>query len=121
MTVRAIPITGLDGFLAALEGFGVDPMVESGLVMYSVTPLTGGLAGQIVPTGVTLDEVAPWPSAPPHWIHLPSTVAFASTNAGGSPKEGWASHSRDIPAWGTAEIAIAAWLAHVRGVVGGAP
>ena len=85
MTVGAVPTTGLDGFLAALEGFGVDPIVESGLVMYSVTPVTGGLAGQIVRTGVTLDEDTPWRSAPAHWIHLPSTVASASTNAGGSP------------------------------------
>lgn len=120
MTAHITCLTGLDGFMAVLDQFGTQPLVESTLVTYNVTPVTGALAGRAVRTGVLVDEVAPWPAAPPHWIHLPGDIAFATTNAGGSPKEGWRSHSRDIPAWGTATVPTAAWLAHVRGVLAGA-
>lgn len=120
MTTEIAAITGVDGFVAALQSYGVDPEVTSGLVTYTITPVTGALAGRPLRTGVILHEVAPWPMAPPHWIHLPEEVAFAQTNKGGSPMPGWASHSRDIKAWGTATSPIAAWLAHVRGVLGGA-
>lgn len=120
MTNHTVAITGVEAFVAALEGFGATPIVESALVTYTVTPVTGALAGLAVRTGLTVDEVTPWPTTPPHWIHLPADVAFTATNAGGSPKDGWRSHSRDIPAWGTAQLPVAAWLAHVRGVLGSA-
>jgi hypothetical protein len=112
--------TGLEAFVAALKEYGTDPQVQSALVTYTVTPVAGVLAGQAVRTGVNVEEVAPWPAAPPHWIHLPAEVALAATNAGESPMHGWRAHSRDIPAWGTAHVPVAAWLAHVRGVLGGA-
>ena len=122
MTIRTAAATGVAtgvaAFVAALEAFGAEPAVESALVTYTVTPVTGALAGRAVRTGVSLDEVSPWPAAPPHWIHLPADVKFAATNAGGSPRQGWISHSRDIPAWGVAPAPAAAWLAHVRGVLG---
>lgn len=120
MTTSTVATTGLEAFVAALGEFGAQPAVESALVTYTVTPVTGALAGRALRTGVSVDEVAPWPTAPPHWIHLPAGITFATTNAGGSPKIGWVSHSRDIPAWGTAQVPAAAWLAHVRGVLGGA-
>lgn len=120
MTIQAVSTTGVEAFVAALEAFGAEPVIESALVTYAVTPVSGAMAGRVVRTGVNLDEVAPWPTAPPHWIHLPASLAFALTNAGGSPKDGWVSHSRDIPAWGTAQLPAAAWLAHVRGVLGSA-
>lgn len=120
MTATTAPATGLDAFVAALTEFGADPAVESGLVIYTVTPVAGALAGRAVRTGVSLDEVAPWPTTPPHWIHLPADVTFAATNARASHRSGWTSHSRDITAWGAARVPVAAWLAHVRGVVGGA-
>lgn len=120
MTAETVAFTGVVAFVAALEEFGAEPVVESALVTYNVTPLAGALAGHEVRTGVGVDEVAPWPAVPPHWIHLPTDVAFAATNAGGSPMDGWRSHSRDIPAWGTAQVPVAAWLAHVRGVLAGA-
>jgi len=120
VTTQLIAATGVEAFLAALDSFGAAPEVTSGLVTYTVTPVMGALAGQQVRTGVILDEVAPWPAAPPHWIHVPNDVAFAQTNKGESPMPGWSSHSRDIKAWGTAATPIAAWLAHVRGVLGGA-
>jgi hypothetical protein len=113
---------GTRGFVAALEGHGAGLVIEAGLglVIYTVTPVSGALAGQPVRTAVNLEELAPWPVAPPHWIHLPEAVVFRATNAGASPKAGWLSHSRDIPAWGTAASPAGAWLAHVRGVLGGA-
>jgi len=120
VTAQIISTMGVEAFVAALEEFGAEPVVESALVIYTIIPVTGALVGRAVRTGVSVDEVAPWPTAPPHWIHLPSDVAFAATNAGGSPMDGWASHSRDILAWGTAQVPVAAWLAHVRGVLGGA-
>jgi hypothetical protein len=120
VTAPPVSTTGLAAFLAALEQFRAEPLVESALVTYTVTPVTGALAGHPVRTGVIAEEVTPWPTAPPHWIHLPANVAFTSSNVGGSPLTGWVSHSRDIPAWGAALVPVAAWLAHVRGVLGGA-
>jgi hypothetical protein len=120
VTTQLIAVTGVDAFVAALDSYGAEPEVTSDLVTYTVTPVTGALAGRPVRTGVILGEVAPWPTAPPHWIHVPNHVAFAQTNRGLSPMPGWASHSRDIKAWGTAATPVAAWLAHVRGVLGGA-
>ncbi|GAB3429045.1 hypothetical protein [Flindersiella endophytica] len=118
MTIQAA--TGVEAFLAALLEFGAEPAIESALVTYTVTPVTGALAGHAVRTGVSVDEVGPWPAVPPHWIHLPEEVVFLATNVGVSPMRGWAAHSRDVPRWGTAHVSIAAWLAHVRGVLGSA-
>ena len=120
MTAQILATTGVEAFVAALEEFAAEPVVASTLVTYTVIPVTGAWAGRPVRTGVSVDEVAPWPTTPPHWIHLPAEVRFASTNAGGSPMPGWVSHSRDIKGWGTARSPVAAWLAHVRGVLGGA-
>jgi hypothetical protein len=120
VTVNAVFTTGVEGFVAALEEFAADPVVESGLVTYTVMPVSGALAGRRVRTGVTLEEVAPWPTAPPHWIHVAAEVRLPVTNVGGSPNAGWAAHSRDIAGWGTAREPIVAWLAHLRGVLGDA-
>jgi hypothetical protein len=120
MTSSVVAATGVEAFVAALEAAGADPVVESGLVTYSITPVTGALAGQAVRTGVILHEVGPWPATPPHWIHLPAEVRFAASNIGESSRPGWVSHSRDIKGWETARSPVAAWLAHVRGVLGGA-
>lgn len=120
MTVPTTVSTGIEAFTVALEEYGAEPVSESGLVTYNITPVGGAHAGRTVRTGVTAEELAPWPTAPPHWIHLPEFVAFRATNSGPSPKAGWTAHSRDIPAWGTAAVPVAAWLAHVRGVLGDA-
>ena len=120
MTAQVVSATGVEAFVAALKEFGTEPLVVSTLVTYTVIPVTGALARRPVRTGVSADEVAPWPATPPHWIHLPVEVKFTSTNAGGSPMPGWVSHSWDIKDWGTARSPVAAWLAHVRGVLGGA-
>jgi hypothetical protein len=118
--IDTVATTGVEAFVAALEEFGAEPTVEPTLVIYKIIPVSGGLAGRAVRSGVAIDEVSPWPTTPPHWIHLPAYVKFASTNAGASPRDGWRAHSRDIPAWGTAQVPVAAWLAHVRGVLGAA-
>ncbi len=120
MTLNDAPATGVEAFMAAIGEFGAGPLVDSGLVLYTVVPVTGALAGQPVRTGVLVGEVAPWPTAPPHWIHLPAEITLATTNAGDSPKPGWRGHSRQIQGWGSTSSLAAAWLAHVRGVLGGA-
>jgi hypothetical protein len=120
VTLNITPTTGVEAFVAALEAFDVGPVVEPGLVLYTIVPVSGALAGQPVRTGVLLDEVAPWPTTPPHWIHLPVEITFSATNMSGSPKPGWRSHSREIKGWGTAPSLAAAWLALVRGVLSGA-
>lgn len=119
MTAQVVT-TGLDGFVAALRSLGADPQVQSDVVTYTVTPISGALAGHAVRTGVGVEEVAPWPAAPPHWLHFPADVTFASTNSRDSSLPVWRAHSRDIGAWGVAPVPAAAWLAHVRGVLGGA-
>jgi hypothetical protein len=120
VTVTTTFATGIKAFMAALEEYGAEPANESGLVTYNITPVSGAHAGHAVRTGVAAEELAPWPAAPPHWIHLPTSVAFRATNSRLSLKTDWTAHSRDIPAWGTATVPVAAWLAHVRGVLGDA-
>lgn len=120
MSVSIIVATGVTAFIAVLEEYGAEPEAESGLVTYKITPVGGALAGRTFRTGVAAEEAAPWPAAPPHWIHLPASVTFRATNSRPSSKTGWTAHSRDIPAWGTATVPVAAWLAHVRGVLGDA-
>ncbi|MGB3441501.1 MAG: hypothetical protein WBA97_22360 [Actinophytocola sp.] len=119
MTAQVVN-TGLDGFVAALHLLGADPHVQSDVVIYTVTPISGALAGRAVRTGVGVEEVAPWPAAPPHWLHFPADVTFGATNSRNSSLPGWRAHSRDIGTWGVAQVPAAAWLAHVRGVLGGA-
>ncbi|WP_280395639.1 hypothetical protein [Nocardia brasiliensis] len=111
-------MSGIDAFLASLNDFGADPEVEAALVIYTVVPVTGVLGGAAVRSGVGVEEVAPWPAAPPHWIHLSADITLRTSNIGGSPKPGWVAHSRDIQNWGAAAVPIGAWLAHVRGVLG---
>jgi hypothetical protein len=117
VSTATAPQTGVEGFIAQLDRCQIHPVVESNLVTYLVTPVAGALAGQSTRTGVCVDELAPWPVAPPHWIHLPSDISFAATNVAPSPLGGWAAHSRDISGWGLAASPIDAWLSHVRGVL----
>jgi len=76
------------------------------------------LAGATVPTGVGLEELAPWSAAPPHWVHLPASVILPQTNADSTlTLPGWLRHSRNITGWVDAAEPVSAWLAHVRGVL----
>ena len=108
---------GVQGFIDALTQHGLDPTVEAGLVLYRITPVEGAHAGIEVETGVSADELSPWPQAPPHWVHLPASIGFPETNSGASTKHGWLKHSRDIIGWGDAPPGVW-WTSHVRAVLG---
>ncbi|MCO7238192.1 MULTISPECIES: hypothetical protein [unclassified Aeromicrobium] len=110
---------GADGFVADLHREGLRPERDGDVVYYDLVPVAGAFAGQTVRTGVTVAELAGWPAAPPHWVHLKDDVEFAATNADGQYcPPGWRRHSRDTGQWDTDRPAIHVWLAHVRGVLG---
>ncbi len=109
---------GLEGFIAGLRRCGANPQRRAGLVVYETEPVDGRLAGQVVLTGVEEQEVAQWPMVPPHWVHLPADVGFASTNSQPSALAGWLRHSRQIKGWGGEPDPTQGWLAHVRAVIG---
>lgn len=109
--------TGQRGFLTGLRRCGCDAKERNGVVVFSVVPVGGGYAGQSIETGVRVDDLAGWPSAPPHWVHLPGAVSIGRTNKKPSPIPGWLMHSRKIAGWGDAEEPAQAWLAHVRAVL----
>lgn len=108
-------------FLADLAGHGVEGQVQGPAVVYTVVAVAGGLAGQAVPTAVSINELTGWPAVPPHWIHFPVSVTFDQSNTDTIDcLEGWRRHSRDIGNWSTSRPPILNWLAHVRGVAAGA-
>ena len=108
---------GVQGFIHDLTELGLDPTVEAELVIYRIEPVDGAHAGTRVATGVSADELSPWPQAPPHWIHLPASVSFPETNSRSSTKPDWLKHSRDIIGWGDASPGVC-WTSHVRAVLG---
>ena len=114
----ADPVTA---FISALADVGITAEIRGPAVVYAVEAVEGGLVGQTVPTAVSTSELAGWPAAAPHWVHFPSPVAFAHTNADTNEcLDGWSRHSREIGSWSTDRPPIVVWLAHVRGIVAGA-
>lgn len=111
---------GPDGYQQGLEARGVPSTVVDGVIVHELDVVTGPLAGAQVQVGVEVGELAPWPVQPPHWIHLPASVTFAATNQQPSPVPGWARHSRQLDRWGSMADPLDEWLAHLRGVLGGA-
>ena len=107
---------GLQRFIDDMTELGLNPSVEAGLVIYQITPIDGAQAGVAVETGVSAEELAPWPQAPPHWVHFLDSIKFQRTNSQASPKPGWLMHSRQISGWGDAPPAIG-WCSHVRAVL----
>jgi hypothetical protein len=105
-------------FVDGLASLAAAPARQSDLVIYRIEPVDGRYAGDCLTTAVEVIELANWPIAPPHWIHLPADVGFAHTNSQPSQLSGFARHSRQIAAWGTDPNPDQAWLAHVRSVVG---
>jgi hypothetical protein len=78
----------------------------------------GVLNGQIVTTGVSVSEVQSWPMVPPHWIHLPASIAFETTNMDETDcPPGWKRHSRDFSYTVMSMPPALAWLRHVRGFI----
>lgn len=114
----ALRETGEERFLAGLERCGCTWRRQDGVVLFPVVPIDGCHAGNSIDSGVAEEELVAWPSAPPHWVHLPSDVVIARTNTRPSPVSGWLMHSRNIQRWGNAEEPVQAWLAHVRAVLG---
>jgi len=109
---------GIEGFVEGLRLCGAQPHVEGAHVMYLVEPVEGSCAGGVVETAVAANELERWPIVPPHWVHLPASVRFPSTNSQASALSGWVQHSRQIASWGRDAVPAQGWLAHVRSVVG---
>lgn len=107
----------VDAFVARLQLAGAAPERCGPLIVYVVDVVGGPHSGQMLRTGVEITELAGWPIAPPHWIHLPAVIMFEHTNSQPSPVEGWIRHSRQINDWGSDPDPGQAWLAHVRGVL----
>lgn len=108
---------GKEGFLAGLRRCGCEPEKRNDVIVFSVIAVSGSHAGQSVETGVNAGELAAWPGVPPHWVHLPRSIAFVHTNSQPSLIPGWLMHSRNIAGWGNAEEPTQAWIAHARSVI----
>lgn len=105
-------------FMDDMAAVGAPVRAENNRLMYEVMAVGGFLAGQKVLTGVSLSEVQNWPMIPPHWVHLPDTIAFAATNMDETdcpPR--WKRHSRDFGFTDMSMAPAMAWLRHVRGFV----
>lgn len=110
---------GVDALITGLARCGVTATVNGPVVTFTVEACTGPLAGQQIQTGIGMDEAPMWPAAPPHWVHLPTTITISPTNT--NPTDtlpGWQRHSRQILNWGSATDPAQEWLAHVRSVLG---
>ncbi|GAA1656150.1 MULTISPECIES: hypothetical protein [Microbacterium] len=105
-------------FIDDMTAAGAPARADGPRILYDITPVNGALAGQVVATGVSLNEVQSWPAVPPHWIHLPETVRFEQTNIDSSDcAPGFVRHSRDYNYTDTSIAPARAWLSHVRGFV----
>lgn len=112
-----IPTVGVDAFIAGLSRCGVEAAQQAGVVTFPVEAMTSS-GPRTVQTGVAAAELLAWPAVPPHWVHLPDSIQFASTNTNAAETlPGWTRHSRDIKNWGNAAEPAQAWLAHVRSVL----
>jgi hypothetical protein len=109
---------GLDGFVAALRRYGLEPLIEADVVTFEIEPINGAHAGRPLATGVSVEELVSWPAVPPHWVHFPCEVTFSHSNTQPSSRAGLTKHSRQISRWGNAAEPVHAWLAHARGVAG---
>lgn len=109
---------GVRGFVADLAAYGTTATVEGPSVVYGVIAPAGAHVGALVPTAVSVSELGGWPAVPPHWVHFPDHVQFASTNSDRHDAlPGWQRHSRDIQRWDMSTHPGQAWLAHVRSVL----
>lgn len=113
----ASPDEGLDGFLAGLKRCGCGPKIREGIIVFTVVAFGGARAEVPTQTGVDVDELAMWPAAPPHWVHLPDEVQFEHTNRKPSTITEWSKHSRQPQNWGNDQEPAQAWIAHVRGML----
>ena len=108
--------TGVEGFTQNMMEIGFEITLEARLAIYQMLAIDGVCAGIPVETGVSIEELEPWPQVPPHWLHFPADIRFSRTNCQPSSKRGWLMHSRQITGWGDAPAGIA-WASHVRAVL----
>jgi hypothetical protein len=109
--------TALAAFVGGLAAQGIVTERRGPLVVYLVEPLSGGHAGHPVETGVAVDELSGWPTAPPHWIHVPNELKLDGGQ--NSDLAGWSRYSRPHPGrLDAAPNPAQAWVAHVREVLG---
>lgn len=113
---------GLSGpaqqFIDDMTAAGASARADGPRILYDVIAVGGALGGQTVTTGVSVSEVQSWPMVPPHWIHLPDSVAFPETNMDDTDcQPGWKRHSRDFSYIDMTMPPALAWLRHVRGFV----
>lgn len=110
----------VDEFVAGLRRCGTEARIRGKVVVFAVEVPVGPLAGTRIETAAEVAELAMWPVAPPHWVHLPETVTFARTNLDRTDcLPGWVRHSRQIVGWGLSDATepAQAWLGHVRAVL----
>ena len=120
MSLSAPVDSGQAAFEGGLAAQGIETEMRGPLVVYRVEPLVGALAGQAVETGVAVDELSGWPTAPPHWIHVSNDLKIAG--AQDSALAGWFRYSRPHPGrLDAAQNPAQAWIAHVREFLGQAP
>jgi hypothetical protein len=111
-------VSGSEIFIQGLIEKQVDAVVEGEMVCFEVIPVSGHYAFEAVKCGVALSELAAWPTAPPHWLHMSSAINFERTNTQQSSVSGWIGHSRPPANWGRDRDPIAGFLSHCRSVVG---
>jgi hypothetical protein len=105
-------------FADDITAAGATVRAEPGRLLFDILAVGGALTGQWVSTGVSLAEVQNWPQAPPHWVHLPDTVVFETTNSDTTDcPPGWRRHSREFNFTNTSIPPAKAWLSHVRGLL----
>jgi hypothetical protein len=117
MMAAVATTTGVGGFIAALCRCGIDAAENTSIVVFTV--VAAGRSGPVTTqTGVAAAELEAWPAIPPHWVHFPATIKFASTNSNQDEVlPGWTRHSRQVNGWGDAEEPGQAWLAHLRRIL----
>jgi hypothetical protein len=112
---------GVEGFVADLADWGVSAQVHDIAVVFDVRAVGGALEGQLVQSGVSINELGSWPAIPPHWVHFPTSVSLPQVHPDQKDTlPGWTRHSRQIERWDQVTEPGRAWLGHVRAVLAGA-
>jgi hypothetical protein len=115
------PSAAVQQFIDDLTTAGAPARLDGARIVYEVLAIGGALNGQTITTGVSMSEVQSWPMVPPHWMHLPATIAFEATNMDETDcPPGWKRHSREFSFTDTSVPPALAWLRHVRGFISSA-
>ncbi|MHB1008437.1 MAG: hypothetical protein ACYC1E_04150 [Propionibacteriaceae bacterium] len=112
------PDRGVEGFISSLRECGIVAEREGAVVRFPVEAVGGARSGQLVPTAVSMNELTPWPTVPPHWVHFPAEITIVPTNTNEDEcLPGWQRHSRDLQGWATEDHPGQAFVAHVRSIL----